>query len=63
MNSGRVPLGTSIWALTWAGGMDSGKYSTPLLNTMNRPTLPTKDTMARSTMTPRWFSDHRIPTS
>ncbi len=63
MNSGRVPLGTSIWAITWAGGIASGKYSTPLLNSMNRPTLPTNATMAMATMMPRCASDHRIPTS
>jgi hypothetical protein len=59
-NSGRVPLGTSIRAMTCAGGMDSGKYSTPLLNTVNSPTLPTN--VARAAipmMTARWSSDQR----
>jgi hypothetical protein len=54
-----VPLGTSTCTYTLAGGMLSGKNSTPWLNRPNRTIVPTKTAAAIPTTIARWSSAQR----
>ena len=59
VTSASVPTGPSTSTMSWGGGMDSGKYSTPALNrpkaTAVRANAATVPAMRRK----RWSSAHR----